>query len=118
MAFWDRRHGIAVSDAVKGDEADMASDIRRGFHHDLDLVRQTTYRTIEMREGAVVFGGDGEETGGDDGRPTTARTPASTPAKTVPASVVSSADADSSTARCAKEAGTSRLSPGDTPDQP
>jgi ABC-type ATPase involved in cell division len=23
--------------------------------HDLDLVRQTTYRTIEMREGAVVF---------------------------------------------------------------
>jgi cell division transport system ATP-binding protein len=23
--------------------------------HDLDLVKQTTYRTVEMREGAVVF---------------------------------------------------------------
>jgi ABC-type ATPase involved in cell division len=31
--------------------------------HDLDLVRQTTYRTIEMREGSVVFDS------ADDARP-------------------------------------------------
>ena len=30
--------------------------------HDLDLVKQTTYRTVEMREGAVVF-----DSGVDDG---------------------------------------------------
>jgi cell division transport system ATP-binding protein len=33
--------------------------------HDLDLVKQTTYRTVELREGAVVFDSgvdDGEET--------------------------------------------------------
>jgi cell division transport system ATP-binding protein len=30
--------------------------------HDLDLVKQTTYRTVELREGAVVF-----DSGVDDG---------------------------------------------------
>jgi cell division transport system ATP-binding protein len=30
--------------------------------HDLDLVKQTTYRTVELREGAVVF-----DSGMDDG---------------------------------------------------
>jgi len=29
--------------------------------HDLDLVRQTTYRTIEMREGAVVYDSAADE---------------------------------------------------------
>jgi cell division transport system ATP-binding protein len=29
--------------------------------HDLDLVRQTTYRTIEMREGAVVYDSASDE---------------------------------------------------------
>jgi len=32
--------------------------------HDLDLVKQTTYRTVEMREGAVVF-----DSGAEDGDP-------------------------------------------------
>jgi len=30
--------------------------------HDLDLVKQTTYRTVELREGTVVF-----DSGVDDG---------------------------------------------------
>jgi cell division transport system ATP-binding protein len=34
--------------------------------HDLDLVKQTTYRTIEMREGAVVFDSGEEDAGEDD----------------------------------------------------
>ena len=29
--------------------------------HDLDLVRQTTYRTIEMREGGVVYDSAADE---------------------------------------------------------
>ena len=29
--------------------------------HDLDLVRQTTYRIIEMREGAVVYDSAADE---------------------------------------------------------
>jgi cell division transport system ATP-binding protein len=33
--------------------------------HDLDLVRQTTYRTIEMREGSVVFDSADEARGED-----------------------------------------------------
>jgi cell division transport system ATP-binding protein len=31
--------------------------------HDLDLVRQTTYRTIEMREGAIVYDSAADEAG-------------------------------------------------------
>jgi cell division transport system ATP-binding protein len=34
--------------------------------HDLDLVKQTTYRTIEMREGAVVFDSGADGTGAED----------------------------------------------------
>ena len=33
--------------------------------HDLDLVKQTTYRTIELREGAVVFDSGLDETAGE-----------------------------------------------------
>ena len=33
--------------------------------HDLDLVKQTTYRTIELREGAVVFDSGMDETTGE-----------------------------------------------------
>ncbi len=33
--------------------------------HDLDLVKQTTYRTIELREGAVVFDSGMDETAGE-----------------------------------------------------
>jgi cell division transport system ATP-binding protein len=33
--------------------------------HDLDLVKQTTYRTIELREGAVVFDSGVDETAGE-----------------------------------------------------
>ena len=31
--------------------------------HDLDLVRQTSYRTVELREGGIVY-----DSGLDDGR--------------------------------------------------
>jgi len=34
--------------------------------HDLDLVKQTTYRTVELREGAVVFDSGADESPGDD----------------------------------------------------
>ena len=33
--------------------------------HDLDLVKQTTYRTIELREGTVVFDSGVDESGGE-----------------------------------------------------
>ncbi len=33
--------------------------------HDLDLVRQTTYRTVEMREGAVVYDSADDEPAGE-----------------------------------------------------
>jgi cell division transport system ATP-binding protein len=33
--------------------------------HDLDLVKQTTYRTIELREGAVVFDSGVDESAGE-----------------------------------------------------
>ena len=36
--------------------------------HDLDLVRQTTYRTIEMREGAVVFDSAQDDPAGAEAR--------------------------------------------------
>jgi ABC-type ATPase involved in cell division len=36
--------------------------------HDLDLVRQTTYRTIEMREGAVVFDSAHDDAAGAEAR--------------------------------------------------
>ena len=36
--------------------------------HDLDLIRQTTYRTIEMREGAVVYDSATDEAAGADAR--------------------------------------------------
>ena len=36
--------------------------------HDLDLVKQTTYRTVELREGAVVFD-SGDERGASDDEP-------------------------------------------------
>jgi ABC-type ATPase involved in cell division len=31
--------------------------------HDLDLVRQTVYRTIEMRDGSLVYDSDVDEAG-------------------------------------------------------
>jgi cell division transport system ATP-binding protein len=34
--------------------------------HDLDLVKQTTYRTVELREGAIVFDSGTEDNGAED----------------------------------------------------
>jgi len=34
--------------------------------HDLDLVRQTTYRTVELREGAIVFDSGDDDARGED----------------------------------------------------
>jgi cell division transport system ATP-binding protein len=60
---------VAIARALVNDPAILvADDINAGgtvvvmATHDLDLVRQTSYRTIELREGSVVFDSAVDET--------------------------------------------------------